>query len=276
MLSESCSSKRLIIITSVVLLWALYTTFVLVLQSNQNYRIQVGLFATFFEVFIDIVVVFFAGLIWQEAKDGLVKNIFMLLTFAFIFDAISNLFYNYDIHVLQLSYVNTSFLVSSLYNAPYLITLILEFSLFSLLFNHLYKTHPQVKIKTKLLSWIPVYIFLITLIVSVFFKCKILQVQLQQAPHLLYDFAQFIFYVANIVLILLCSSLIKNKNVFLIICGYIISFCSSVAIYFDFVFMPLGTRNILELGWVLGSLLIAYGVYDYYKNLDFISQDNLL
>lgn len=269
-------NKRSNIIIGLVTLWILYFVYFLALKDHINYTKEISIITTIFDPILDLAIAVFSILICLKTNNNFVKIIFALLFVAFVFDATSDLLYNYDMYILQLQYTEVNIITGSLYNIPYLITLILEFAMLSLLLNYLYKKNGQIQLKSNLLSYIPFYVLLITVILTILFEYKNLAIQAKQAPILLYDFFQFMFYITNITLLLLCAPIIRNKNIFLIVCGYIIYFAASIGIYFDIIPSPLGTKNILELVWTLGNFFIAYGMYDYHKNLNKISEDTLL
>lgn len=266
MQKTSSMQNRTSTIVMLILIWVAYSVSAIFFQNIPSTKNQVGIFITACETLLDFAIASYALWIWHHTEDKF-KTIFMLFAFAFLFDAISSAFYNYDMYVLHLNYVTVSFFVSSLYNAPYVITLLLDFIAWTLVLRNI--KNPQIQIKSKLFNYIPIYLIITTFLLVTLWQHDSIKHHVAFAPHLMYDYVQFIFYVTNIVLVLLCSALTQNKSIFLFACGYIISLGTSIGVDLGITAAPLDTKNVLEFGWILGMLFILYGFYEYSRDVQY-------
>ena len=240
------------------LLWLVY--FVANLMS-QSFGALTGIIRVVIDngMILALAIAFFV--LWRKAgKATTSKTVFVLLLIAHCSLFITVTIYYGIYAILRLSHAQNLFFFSILDDIFF--TGYLLFSFLALLLIFL---SSKLDTKKSIRVYVPVIFTAVILFVISFFDIK-WNVNSSSIIATVYNFAEKILEIACIIVASCCVATSKNKGVFYLTTGLLVSVIIEVVLAFGMFSQKYGVSSIAESGWILGELLSFYGVVILFKS----------
>lgn len=241
--------------------WIVYAGFFVVFKSYTT-TIEVRILTTGLMSFLNLIEIVLAVWLWRNS-NGLTKKIFAFFALASLFvgsiDAIYFIFIYNSLHFL-----NQTFNTTTVVNVFRLFGVIFEFLAWAILVSQ-FKYLKRYKLSSYLLLIIPFIVFGLIAFLVLQTKIALLKTSLGWV----FDILPTTLYLINFILAMLCLASSKSKSLFYFALGYLIIIASDIIMVFHIFHQDYRAGSILETGWVLGVLLMIYGLISFIRTKEY-------
>lgn len=229
-------------------LWIIYAFFYVALK-RYDAAVYAGYLAFIGEVGLDITAAWLTFNLWKK-NTGQEKNIFALFCVSFVLAAITDASYNIITNILGI--INFTNFIDSIFDIPFLGFLIAQLLAWIMVFL---KAKPARNNRIGLISCLLIGI----IILGIFIFGIVWKIRVTSLVEF-YIAADTILQLLSFVFALLCLAITANTQIHLISSGYLVIVASDLIVHFEILTQTLAPASLLETTWVLGLLLIVFGL----------------
>lgn len=240
-----------------ILIWAVYLCTYLTIKPDVTLS---GIVEITWINGLNLILIFLFFKHWEKAKSSnIVRKIFLFFSLAYCLVFIDSTIYHTIFNVLHLPINKVPQIWISLDGITYTGYLFFEILAWISILLAIKST-----IKKSFQTYLPIFLMFIAIFIVAW--CGMHWDFSTFSLTVVHNFTDKILETACIVVVAFCLAATKNKGLFYLACGFFIETISSTIMDFNLFSQAYTFSNIVESGWILGKLLMIYGLLAFAKN----------
>lgn len=256
------AKTQYISIKIILSLWPIFASLYILLKNSVLFEKFAGILLSIAVIGSIAIAFFYSFRVWQKAIGDsrlifgfFALSLFCVLLYDIIYQGIFNILNT--LHVTNLSFAYTTTLQPHIIYYGFLIFQLITWICL------LPEITPSIKKWHDLIIYIPflaVFLFILTMFIITFkLEMYVYQLSLFDFYRILYVFLGF----SSFILAMLCLASAKHKGIFYMALGFLINKSGGLIMVFDTFGQKFGTGSPMETLWVLGCLVMAYGLINF-------------
>lgn len=261
-LQEELSKKNLSFVFGI---WIVYAIAYYLLKTHSTHKEYAGFLSTAGDTSLNIIMILFNLWLWKNSAKG-AKRIFGFFTLSFAFVTIPNALYQllFNVFAIKAPYVSTANAHLIIHHVMYAFCLLFEFMAWASIAAYIFPNNSKSKYKNYIGFMVITGIILLSFLGM--FMWKINHAELSASK--CFEIYITSFYITNFILAMLCLAICKSKSLFYLALGYLVIVGADLIMVFGFLSQNFGMGSLFDTSWVLGLLLMLYGVLSFKRSGD--------